>query len=180
LFFGNNECTLLVEGTTDKEYFEMLRSVDHGDNALKLDGAIFDYDGFGALKNPTLLKFINNRSKSAFITYDLDVEADVRPGLERNGFRYKDDFFGLGQNKPGMRNIEGLLPQELVKEVNAKNQELVQSAMYGTKDEQKSAKGKLKGLYLQQFKSECKPGDEYFGEFYKAVKLINKSLSAGK
>lgn len=166
-----------MEGNTDKEYFEMLRGEEHGEKRLQFEGNIFDYDGFGALTNPTLLKFIKNRSKAAFITYDLDVEDNVRKGLEKNGFIHREDFLGLGANKAGMRNIEGLLPQSLVQSVNADNQELVQSAMYGTKDEQKSAKNRLKALYLKKFTDECEPGETYFGDFYRVVKLINKALS---
>jgi putative ATP-dependent endonuclease of the OLD family len=180
LFFGNNESILLVEGITDKDYFEMLRSIEHGANQLLFEGTIFDYDGFGALKNPTMLKFIKNRSKTAFITYDLDVEDQVKPGLEKNGFTHKSDFIALGLNKAGMRNIEGLLPRQLVNDVNASNHEIVQSAISGTKDEQTSAKSKLKALYLQDFKTKSKPGEEWFGEFYKFVKIINKAFSTRK
>lgn len=177
LFFGNNESTLLVEGHTDKAYFEMLRSDDHESNKLDFEGTVFDYDGFGSLRNPTMLKFIQNRSKSSFITYDLDVETDVRKGLERNGFVHKENFLGLGLPKPGMRAIEGLLPRHLVNKVNADYQDLVQQAMYGKKEEQKSAKSELKKHYLKRFKESCKPTEEWFGEFYKVVKIINKGLA---
>jgi predicted ATPase len=177
LFFGNNESSLLVEGATDKEYFEMLRSNEHGSHRLDFEGSIFDYDGCGSLKSPTLLKFINNRSKSSFITYDLDVESDVKAGLEKNGFVHKDNFVGLGLNKPGMRSVEGLLPRDLVAEVNGEHNDLVQQAMYGTKDEQKSAKSSLKRRYLEKFKEKCQPTEEWFGEFYKVVKIINAGLA---
>lgn len=176
LFFGDSESTLLVEGGTDKEYFEMLRSDDHGANKLKIDGTIFDYGGFGALKNPAMLKFIKNRSKAAFVTYDLDIEKEVRPILERNEFYHREDFIALGINKPGKRNIEGLLPEDIKNTVNSSNNELVQQAIYGSKNEQRSAKNKLKKLYLNEFKSKNKPTSEYFGEFYKVVKIINKAL----
>jgi len=176
LFFGHTEAVLLVEGDTDKKYFELLRSDMHGANKLKFDGEIITYDGFGSLKNPAMLKFIRNRSKSAFVTYDLDVENEVRMVLERNGFVHKQDFVGLGLNKPGKRAIEGLLPENVVNSVNANNNDLVQQAMYGTKEEQRSAKNRLKQLYFSEFESKCKPTEEYFGEFYKIVKIINKSL----
>ena len=176
LFFGADDSILMVEGQTDKAYFEMLRNEEHGDNRLQFKGSIFDYDGFGSLKNPTMLKFIQSRSKSAFITYDLDVESEVKKGLERNGFVHKRNFIGLGIDKPGMRSIEGLLPQDLVSSVNTENQELVQQAMYGTRDEQKQAKNSLKALYLQKFGNECKPNEEWFGEFYKVVKVLNRGL----
>jgi len=178
LFFGNNESTLLVEGSTDRAYFEMLRSEDHGVNRLVFDGSVFDYDGFGSLKSPTMLKFIQNRSKSSFITYDLDIESEVRKGLERNGFVHKENCLALGLNKPGMRAVEGLLPRSLVTSVNNEHNELVQQAMYGTKDEQKSAKNSLKKHYLTKFQDECEPTKEWFGEFYKVVKVINAGLAA--
>jgi len=177
LFFGNNESTLLVEGSTDKAYFEMLRGEEHGSNRLSFEGTIFDYDGFGSLKNPTMLKFIQNRSKSSFITYDLDVESEVKKALERNGFVHKENFLGMGLNKPGMKAIEGLLPQDLVASVNKDNHDLVQQAIYGTKDEQKPAKNSLKKLYFEKFKAECEPTKEWFGGFYKVVKVINSGLS---
>ncbi len=178
LFFGNNESTLLVEGAVDKEYFEMLRCEEHGPDQLLFEGTIFDYDGVGSLKNPTMLKFIKNRSKSVFITYDLDVEDTVKPGLEKNGFTHKKDFIGLGQNKSGRRNIEGYLPAKVVDQVNAENQDLVLSAINGDRNERKSAKNRLKLKYQENFKSNCKPGDEWFGEFYKTVKIINKALAS--
>lgn len=176
LFFGNSEATILVEGETDKQYFEMLRSDIHGSNKLKLDGSIITYDGFGALKNPALLRFIKNRSRSSFVTYDLDIENEVRPVLERNGFVHKEDFLGLGANKPGKRAIEGLLPDTITNAVNGANNDLVQQAIYGTKDEQKSAKSQLKRLYLEEFQSKSKPTAEYFGEFYKVVRAMNDAL----
>ena len=125
--------------------------------------AIFDYNGFGSLENPTMLRFIKNRSKTSFITYDLDIESDVRKALERNELTHKEDFLGLGQDKPGKRAIEGLLPAELLKEVNGEHADLVQQALYGNKEEQKSAKNTLKQHYLAKFKSKCQPTPEWFG-----------------
>lgn len=177
LFFNQSDSVLLVEGSTDKEYFEMLRRPEHGNDKLDFEGAIFDYDGCGSLKNPTLLKFIEQRSKHAFITYDLDVEGEVRPSLERLNLQHKQSFLGLGHDKPGLRSIEGLLPRLLVASVNTANQDLVQQAMYGTKDEQRSAKSKLKRIYLDQFKRDSVPGEEWFGDFYKLVKSLNKALN---
>jgi len=103
----------------------MLRSDEHGVTKLQIDGSILTYDGFGALKNPALLKFMKNRSKSSFVTYDLDVETEVRPVLERNGFSHRNDFLGLGANKPGKRAIEGLLPESVTNPVNTANNDQV-------------------------------------------------------
>ena len=178
LLFNQSDSVLLVEGATDKEYFEMLRRPEHGINGLTFNGVIFDYDGCGSLKNPTLLKFMQQRNKRSFITYDLDVESEVRPGLERLNLQHKDSFLGLGHDKPGLRSIEGLLPKSMVSSVNQENQELVQQAIYGTKEEQKSAKSHLKKLYLEKFKKDSVPGEEWFGDFYRLTKILNKALSS--
>jgi putative ATP-dependent endonuclease of OLD family len=41
---------LLVEGDTDKKYFEMLRAPGHGSNRLLLQGDIVPYEGTGSLR----------------------------------------------------------------------------------------------------------------------------------
>ncbi len=176
LLFGNNESTLLVEGITDKDYFEMLRGMEHGNNRLKFEGTIFAYGGSGALKSPMIINFIKSRSKTSFITYDLDVESTIKEKLERNGLVYKYDFLGLGQNKPGKRTIEGLLPTVVLEQVDRENHDLVQQAIHGSLNEKESAKNNLKQCYLSKFMAECKPTAEWFGEFYKAVKIINAGL----
>jgi hypothetical protein len=57
------------------------------------------------------------------------------------------------------------------------NAPLVQAATAGTKEEQESAKNRLKKLLLEEFKKTAKAGTEYFGNFYPLVKVINKALS---
>ena len=51
LFGSNSEAIFLVEGETDRKYFEMLRDPVHGINALEFDGEIIAYDGAGTLKH---------------------------------------------------------------------------------------------------------------------------------
>lgn len=106
----------------------------------------------------------------------MDVEDEIKPGLERNGFVHRENFLGLGRHKPAMRSIEGLLPRQFVADVNGMHGDLVQQAMYGSKEEQKSAKNALKRAYLEAFKETCQPTEEWFGEFYKVVKVINLAL----
>jgi len=45
--------------------------------------------------------------------------------LERNGFSHRNDFLGLGANKPGKRAIEGLLPESVTNPVNTANNDQV-------------------------------------------------------
>ncbi len=50
-------------------------------------------------------------------------------------------------------------------------------ATAGTKEEQESAKGRLKKLLLEEFKREAKPDPDDFGHFYALAKIINRALA---
>jgi putative ATP-dependent endonuclease of the OLD family len=176
LLLAVSDAVLLVEGDTDREYFEMLRSDEHGANRLRFDGEIVSYDGTGSLSNTVLLRFVKNRYKKLFVTYDLDAENVVAKTLKALGLERKTHFLPVGSNAAGKRCIEGLLPDSVTNAVYGANAHLVQAATNGTKDEQTSAKNKLKGLLLGEFKSKAAPGDAYYGGFYPLVKAINKAL----
>ena len=175
IFFSPSESILLVEGDTDKEYFELLKSEEHGKNKLKFSGEIFSYNGRDNLKNGTLLRFVVNRHKQVLVTYDLDAEGEVEPTLKRLGLRKGEHYFSVGLSE-GAKEVEGLVPEAITKEVFAGNASLVQQLMSGTSSEKKSAKSNLKKLILEQFKREAKPGDEHFKNFYSLVKQINKVI----
>lgn len=85
-------------------------------------------------------------------------------------------YLPVGLNSAGKRNIEGLLPDSVIAAVYAQNADLVQAATSGTKEEQESAKSRLKKLLLEEFKAKAQPGDEFFGKFYALAKTINKAL----
>lgn len=176
-FFSDDNSLLFVEGDTDKEYFELLRNEIHGDNRLTFQGQIYNYEGFGFLTNAILLKFIKNRFNNVFITLDLDTFANVKSTLEGVGFVNDIDYFVIGQEEPGKGNIEGLLPEVVKSKVNAENSNLIQALFSENKIAVKGAKSKLKKLYLQEFKKTSKPGKDHFGEFYKVVKKINRTVS---
>ncbi len=55
--------------------------------------------------------------------------------------------------------------------------DVVQAATAGTKEEQESAKGRLKRLLLEEFKARAQPGEEFFGKFYALAKAINRALA---
>jgi hypothetical protein len=80
-------------------------------------------------------------------------------------------------NAAGKRNIEGLLPDAVTTAVYGGNADLIQAATSGTKEEQDSAKARLKKLLLDEFKTRALPGDEYFGKFYAFAKTINNALA---
>jgi putative ATP-dependent endonuclease of the OLD family len=175
-FFTQSNNILFVEGAIDKEYFEMLKDASHGENRLMFSGEIYSYDGFGFLNNAILLKFIKNRFSQIAVTLDLDAIQVVGKNLECAGFVKNKDYFVIGKNEPGKRFIEGLLPDSIINKVNAENIAFVRALSSDNKEEVKDAKSKLKQLYLKEFKDIAQPTEEYFSEFYKVTKLINKTL----
>jgi len=176
LLLAASDAILLVEGDGDREYFEMLRSEGHGTNRLHFEGEIVSYDGTGSLANTVLLRFVKNRYKKLFVTYDLDAENVVGRTLNALGLERKKHFLPVGTNSAGKRCIEGLLPDSITNAVYGANADLVRAATNGTKDEQTSAKNKLKKLLLEEFKGKATPGETYYGGFYPLVRAINKAL----
>jgi len=177
LILSVSEFILLVEGETDKEYFEMLRADGHGANRLILRGEIASYEGTGALRNTVLLRFIKNRYPRLFVTFDLDAAESLEKCLQAVQFEKGKHYLPVGLNAAGKKNIEGLLPDGVTTAVYGANAGLVQAATAGTKEEQESAKGRLKKLLLEEFKRTAKPGLEHFGHFYPLVRAINKALA---
>jgi predicted ATP-dependent endonuclease of OLD family len=175
-FFSAQNKVLLAEGEIDKEYFELLRDKKHGKKRLDFDGEIFAYDGFGFLTNNILMKFIKNRFSEVCITLDLDTCDQVESNLKRAGFEKNKSYFIVGKDTPGNRCIEGLIPQSIKDEVNRENGAVVQGLLSGNKSEVKSSKSKLKQLYLDKFKEQEKPTDEFYSELYKLAGQINKTL----
>ena len=177
LFFSRADSLLLVEGETDREYFEMLRDRVHGAGQLNFPGEIFAYCGKGTLKHTILLKFIRDRYKQFFVTFDLDALAEVEKSLQALGLELNKHYFPLGVDAAGKKDIEGLLPDEVKTAVRAGNPGLVDQAVNGSPDERRIAKYELKRLYLAEFKARATPGPIYYGEFYKCTKLINKAMT---
>jgi hypothetical protein len=170
------DAILLVEGETDKEYFEMLRSAEHGSNQLRFQGEVVSYEGTGSLSNTVLLRFVKNRYPRFFVTFDLDAADRIEKPLKALQLERGAHYLPVGQNSPGKRNIEGLLPESVTTAVYGGNAALVQAATSGTKDEQESARSRLKKLLLEEFKAKAQPGEEFFGRFYALAKTINRAL----
>ena len=143
----------LVEGDIDKDYFELLRNPDHGANQLKFTGKIFSYDGRDNLKNTVLLKFIMERYRHVFVTYNLDAEDVIENCIQKLRLIKKKDYEPVGLNKTGKKNMEGLVPESVTGSVYGANLELVQKAMSSNKDEARSAKKRLKRMIFEEFKA---------------------------
>jgi putative ATP-dependent endonuclease of OLD family len=177
MMMNGSEAILLVEGDTDKEYFEMLRESAHGANRLQINGDIVPYGGTGSLSNTVLLRFIKNRFRRLFVTFDLDASERVEQTLQGLELVRGKHYLPIGINAAGKKNIEGLLPQSVTTAVHIANGDLVQTATFGEKKEQESARKRLKNLYLAEFKRQASPGEEYFAHFYALSKTINKALA---
>lgn len=177
MMLAGADTILLAEGETDVKYFEMLRAPEHGSNRLLIQGDIVSYEGTGSLSNTVLLRFVRNRYRKFFVTFDLDAMSQTEKTLKSLQLEKQKHYVPVGQNVAGKRNIEGLLPDIVTKAVYEANAGLVQAATAGTKDEQDGAKRKLKTLLLEEFQRKATPGAEYFGYFYALTKVINKALS---
>lgn len=176
-FFSKENNIILLEGEIDVEYFNMLRDTRHGENRLKFDGELYPYGGFGFLNNPVLLKFIKERFNKLIVTIDLDAVSNVKSNFDKAGYLKEEDYFSIGLDKPGYRCVEGLLPDFIKSKVNNENAELVFALQSEDKDERKSAKDRLKALYLEEFKKDLKYDNTYFEEFYKLTKKMNKKIN---
>jgi putative ATP-dependent endonuclease of OLD family len=176
IFNDTNE-VIFVEGEIDREYFELLRREEHGKNKLNFKGEIYPYGGADVLKNNSLIKFIKNRYTKFIVTVDIDKFEDVKKSLEIVGIEEEVNLVTIGLNQTGKKNIEGLLPQKILTKVYSENIDLVQAAMENSKDK-KAAQNSLKQKYLDAFTTEAKFTDEYYNEFYKVVKKINKMLES--
>ena len=176
-FFSKENNIMLLEGEIDVEYFNLLKDNRHGQNKFLFDGELYPYGGFGFLNNPVLLKFIKERFNKLIVTIDLDAISNVKSNFEKAGYSKDSDYFTIGQDKPGYRCVEGLLPDFIKSTVNTNNQELVFALQSEDKDERKSAKDQLKRLYLEEFKKDIKYVSSYFGEFYKLTTKINKKIN---
>lgn len=176
-FFSQDNNIMLLEGSIDIEYFNLLKDKKHGDKRLKFEGELYPYGGYGFLNNPVLLKFIKERFNKLIVTLDLDAVSNVKANFDKAGYSKDNDYFLIGIDKPGYRCVEGLLPNFIKTKVNSDNPDLVYGLQSEDKDERKSAKDRLKILYLEEFKRDLKYDESYFGEFYKLADKMNKKIN---
>lgn len=173
--FNDSNNVVLVEGTIDKEYFELLKNPVHGSNALKSNIEIYPYGGADVIKNTAITNFIKNRFSNVVVTVDYDKLDVVKKPLETIGFTEGKNLFPVGKNEAGKKLIEGLLPVAIKNTVRANFPDLVDAAMENSSNK-KEAQNALKKKYLEEFKLTGKPGNEDYGEFYKLVKKINANF----
>jgi putative ATP-dependent endonuclease of the OLD family len=177
ILFRPTQELLLVEGDLDVEYVNILRDEIHGESALKFKGEVFPYGGVGFFANTVLLKFVLGRYKRVLITFDLDRRQEVEKSLLQLSLKLGKDFVPVGLDKPGYRDIEGLLPDAIRATVYAKHPDLVTHAQSAEKDRDK-ARRQLKRLHLDEFKLVAKPKTKDFAGLYELTKSLNKALAS--
>lgn len=172
--FSDKSDIILVEGDSDKEYFELLKNPKHGNNRLNFNGEIFPYGGAGNIKNNILLRFIKERFKRFLVTIDLDKYQDTKKTFQSLGLAENKEYLVIGKNETGKKCIEGFVPHSLLSKVYSENVELVQQSLENSEDG-KEARSKIKMKVLDAFKKEDNADNtEIFSDFYILTKQINK------
>lgn len=170
----DKSCVLLVEGELDKKYLEHIHSLNHPTLQLPNGIDIVAYEGKDALKNTILLKFIVEKFKRVFVTFDLDAKAELEKTMQQVGLKEGGDYLAIGANKPGKQCIEGLVPDRILAVVHSQNTDLVMQLTAHDAKERKSAKSLLKQKVLAAFQAE----KQISAEELKGFGLLFKSLSA--
>ena len=112
------------------------------------------YEGKDALKNTILLKFIVEKFKRVFVTFDLDAKSELEKTMQQIGLKEGADYLAIGANKPGKQCIEGLVPDRVLSGVYSQNTDLVMQLTDQDSKERKSAKSALKQKILAAFQAE--------------------------
>ncbi|MDV6225812.1 hypothetical protein R2G56_05895 [Nitratireductor aquimarinus] len=111
----------------------------------------------------------------SFITFDLDAKNEIQKRLEALELIEGRDFCAIGEDSPGGRCIEGLLPKTIKSKVYADNADLVQAMGSGDSKEKNCARNALKAKLLEATKSSGLPSKE-FPQFRKLFDQIHKGL----
>lgn len=148
-----NSKIVLVEGDIDVEYFALLKNKYPNIYQLPDEIEVVGYGGKDALKNTQVLQFMLSRLERVFITFDLDVEKEVKGKLESIGLSDGANFCAVGVDKPGKECIEGLLPDSILKAVYSENVDDVAALGSTHSGAKKSAKSNLKKAALAKFRA---------------------------
>ena len=152
IFKAKSGQVVLVEGAIDVEYFAHIAEKYPALYGIPGDVEVVSYDGVGALKNTSILKFMIGKFSRVFVTYDLDCEQEVKPALERIGLEAGKDFCAVGTKVAGCENIEGLLPVKIKQSVYAAKHDLVSALVSHETKARNDAKQKLKKELLDEIK----------------------------
>lgn len=168
---------LLVEGTTDQDYFKFFQTAALKTEGLSKDIEVVPYGGKDVLKNTILLQFVLSQFDRVFVTYDLDAHGEAKNALTRLGLKESHDFIPLGISKPGKECVEGLLPERTLSAVNGRETDLVMRLTSTDSSERRQAKERLKKLYLEEFKKRIDYTADDLKDITKVIKAVNKKIA---
>jgi energy-coupling factor transporter ATP-binding protein EcfA2 len=177
---STNTYVLLVEGDIDKRYLERIHSLGHAGLQLPNGLDIVAYEGKDALKNTIMLKFIVEKFKRVFVTFDLDAKPELGKMMQQIGLEDGADYLAIGVNKPGKQCIEGLVPDRILAAVHAQNTDLVMQLTAQDGKERKSAKNALKQKILTAFEAETEISAEELKGFVPLFKSLTTRMSGAK
>lgn len=176
----DKSCVLLVEGDLDKKYLEHIHSLEHPSLQLPAGIDIVTYEGKDALKNTILLKFIVEKFKRVFVTFDLDAKPELEKTMQQIGLKEGEDYLPIGANKPGKQCIEGLVPDRILSAVYGQNTDLVMQLTAQDSKERKSAKSSLKQKILAAFQAEKNISLDELKGFVPLFKGLSARMTLGK
>lgn len=171
-------CVLLVEGELDKKYLEHIHSLKHPGLQLPDGLEIVAYEGKDALKNTIMLKFIIEKFKRVFVTFDLDAKPELERTMQQIGLKEGIDYLAIGAKKSGKQCIEGLVPERILSSVYAKNTDLVMQLTAQDAKERKSAKSALKQRLLAAFQAESAISAEELKGFVNLFKNLATRMAS--
>lgn len=173
---SEKSCVMLVEGDIDKKYYEHIHSLNIPNLLLPEGIEIVPYEGKDALKNSILLKFIIQKFKKVFVTFDLDAKIELERTMQQIGLIEGTQYLAIGINKPGRQCIEGLLPEKILAKVHSENTDLVMQLSSAETKDRKSAKSLIKQKLLAEFKTSKDLSADDLKSFNYIFKALTKSL----
>lgn len=85
-FFSKANNIILLEGSIDVEYFNLLRDKKHKDKKLVFDGEFYPW-WLWLFNNPVLLKFIKERFNKLVVTIDLGAIGNVKTNFDKADYK---------------------------------------------------------------------------------------------
>lgn len=173
---SKKQSVLLVEGEIDKKYYEHIASLNLPGFELPAGLDIVPYDGKDSLKNTILLKFIIDKFKKVFVTFDLDAKQELERVMTQIGLKETINYMAVGADKAGKQCIEGLIPERILAKVYGAHTDLVMQLTSVDNRDRKSAKSALKQKILFEFKADKQVKAEDLKLFAPIFKAINKQI----
>jgi len=167
---------LIVEGALDEKYIRKFCEKNRGilDEAI----SIRPIGGKDKLSDSSMINFIHKFVERVVFMLDLDA-IKIEEKFKALGLVKNNDYVFAGKDAPGLRRIEGLLPEEIQAATYAKYPDLVNQMQSDQSEEKKSALSKMKEKIFEEF-SDFIDGGGDAPELRKLLHLTNKCFERAK